>query len=165
MDQLVDVLQSDPVLTAQLMRLANSSLFPGKSEVTNVGQASMKLGFRQLRTMSLSMSLLDEAEGGSRSQFPHELYQRYSLCWSIGAQTIGDRMGLEASELFLGGLLAPMGHMILAACYPELYGRLLVEARGELPLEAREYDLLGSDAPLACAMLLESWELPNSICE
>lgn len=165
MDQLVDVLQSDPVLTAQLMRLANSSLFPGKSEVTSVGQASMKLGFRQLRTMSLSMSLLDEAEGGSRSQFPHELYQRYSLCWSIGAQTIGDRMGLEASELFLGGLLAPMGHMILAACYPELYGRLLVSARGELPLETSEYELLGSDAPLACAMLLESWELPNTICD
>lgn len=165
MDQLVTVLQSDPVLTAQLMRLANSSLFPGKSEVTSVGQASMKLGFRQLRTMSLSMSLLDEAEGGSRNQFPIDLYQRYSLCWSIGAQTTGERMGLEASELFLGGLLAPMGHMILAACYPELYGRLLVEARGELPLEEREYALLGSDSPLACAMLLESWELPHSICE
>ena len=165
MDQLVSVLQSDPILTAQLMRLANSSLFPGKSEVTSVGQASMKLGFRQLRTMSLSMSLLDEAESRTRIRFPHELYQRYSLCWSIGAQTMGCRLGLEASELFLAGLLAPLGHMILAACYPDLYGRLLVEARGELPLEERECELLGSDSPLASAMLLASWELPNSICE
>ncbi len=162
-DQLVEVLQSDPVLTAQLMRLANSSLFPGKSEVTSVAQASMKLGFRHLRTMSLSMSLLDEADGAPRNTFPHELYQRYALCWSIGAQTIGDRLGLEASELFLCGLLAPMGHMILAACYPEEYGRLLVEARGELPSEEREREALACDAPLACAMLLSRWELPPSI--
>ena len=78
---------------------------------------------------------------------------------------MGCRLGLEASELFLAGLLAPLGHMILAACYPDLYGRLLVEARGELPLEERECELLGSDSPLASAMLLASWELPNSICE
>lgn len=164
-DQLVDVLQTDPALTAQLMRLANSSLFPGKAEVTSVVQASMKLGFRQLRLMSLSMSLLDEADDSPRSNFPHELYQRTSLCWSIGSQAIGDQLGMESSELFLCGLLAPMGHLILEACYPEIYGRLLIEARGELPSEGRELELLGIDAPIACAMLLERWELPITICE
>src|SRR5688500_2662687 len=53
-------IELDPALTAKILRVANSSLFGLRTEVTNLNQAIGLLGIRSLKMLVLGFSLPSE---------------------------------------------------------------------------------------------------------
>ena len=59
-ESLAKVISRDPVLSAKLLKLANSSVFRRGSEVTSLDNAAMRLGMKTVKLMALSFSLANE---------------------------------------------------------------------------------------------------------
>ncbi|KAF0203673.1 MAG: signal transduction [Gallionellaceae bacterium] len=56
-DQIVQILSSDPLISAQLIKTANSALFADKVQVENVRGAVTRLGYRQLRNLVMTITM------------------------------------------------------------------------------------------------------------
>lgn len=160
------VIQNDPALTAKILKLINSPLFGMPRRVTSVSQAMNLLGWRSVRVMALSFSLVDVMKSERGSGFDYEHYWRLSLTTAVAgrmlAKAAGSRLGEEA---FIGGLLSEIGRIAAARCAPEMYGPVLARrSEKRVPFERLERELLGvTHAELGQALLSE-WGLPKSLC-
>lgn len=56
-DQIVTTLAVDPFVSAQIIKSANSAIFAGKPPVENVRDAVSRLGYRQLRTLVITITM------------------------------------------------------------------------------------------------------------
>ena len=56
-DQIVAILSSDPFISAQIIKSANSAIFAGRPPIDNVREAATRLGYRQLRNLVISITM------------------------------------------------------------------------------------------------------------
>ena len=63
MDELADVIQNDPAVTAKLLKMVNSSVFGTTCEVASVQRAMVLLGLRSVKIMVLSVALGGRLQG------------------------------------------------------------------------------------------------------
>ncbi|MEI7843293.1 MAG: HDOD domain-containing protein [Gallionellaceae bacterium] len=56
-DQIVAVLNSDPFISAQIIKSANSAAYMGKPKIDNVLDAAIRLGYRQLRNLVITITM------------------------------------------------------------------------------------------------------------
>jgi len=163
-DELAGALSADPALSAKLLKLSNSSLFNLGQEVSTLQRATMVLGMKTVKLMSLSFSLATSLPRSGNGAFDFERYWRRSLVSAVAgrslARLVGSRSGDEA---FLCGLLSHLGQLVLSQCLEETYAPVLEHAGDRWPTIALEQKLLGfSSADVADALLAE-WNLPSSI--
>ena len=167
LDDLAGVLSHDAVLSARLLRFANSSLASAGEEVRTLQRAALLLGLKSVQLMSLSFSLVSSfsREGGSPS-FDHAGFWRTSTVRAVAARALASRVGSFAQdEAFLCGLLGDIGQVVLAQCLPAEYEEVLLRARSEggRPSLALERALLGFDRADVAEALLCDWHMPEMV--
>ena len=62
-DELAKIISSDPALTAQTLKIANSSLYQLPNRITSLSQAISLVGTQSLKNIALSFVIIDN---GSR---------------------------------------------------------------------------------------------------
>jgi diguanylate cyclase (GGDEF)-like protein len=163
-EELAACLSRDPALAAKILKLSNSSLFNVGQEITSLEHATMLLGFKTVKLMSLSFSLVEAipTEGGEVG-FDFEEYWRRSLVRSVASRSLSRLLDSGfGDEAFLCGLLAHFGRLALARVMPEEYAQLAQESGG-WPSLALEESRLGFTNTDVCAALLKSWNVPRAI--
>ncbi len=163
-DDLANCLSRDPALAAKLLKLSNSPLFGVGQEITTLQRATMVLGMKTVKLMSLSFSLASSLpKEGRASGFDLVDYWRRSMVQAVAAKSlaklVGSRLGDEA---FLCGLLAHFGRLVLARVLPEAYEPVVAECRG-WPTPVEEEARLGFTNTDVCATLLRTWQLPELV--
>lgn len=127
--ELADVISHDPKLTISLLRLSNSSIFPGyasRESISCVRTAVTRLGFRQTKQMVLIACFSNMAKRleGENLKYHERLYQHCfltaSLCTRIN-RLLG--LGMMGDE-FTAGLLHDVGRILLAVSIPEKFEQL-----------------------------------------
>ena len=136
----------DPVLAAQLMECANSSL----------------LGERQLR------ALLKKAQAGMVARpiagIDMGQFARVSQDCAKLARSLAGRVRLDGSVAYIAGLLHGMGQLVLHQTQPERVAALAAEAGLWDPRRPRvEVRHWGYSAHHTTAILLRAWGLPAEI--
>ncbi|MFO0837438.1 MAG: HDOD domain-containing protein [Phycisphaerae bacterium] len=108
--QLSAVVEQDPVLTAEFLRVANSVAFRGTSEVRRLDLVFARLGSRRLRSLLLAATLKGEAirTGPGPRSLGQELWRR-SVASSVVASSLCSYASLNEEEAFLLGLLHDIG--------------------------------------------------------
>jgi len=161
---LANCISRDPSLAAKLLKLANSSLFGFGKEITTLPRATMVLGMKTVKLMSLSFSLLGTMpRRGTQGGFDFSVFWKRSLIDAVAARSLGKLVKSPAGdEAFLCGLLGHFGKLVLARVMPAEYGEVLSEV-GPWPTLVQEEQRLGFHSRDVCATLLESWELPRQI--
>ncbi len=163
-DDLADCLSRDPALAAKLLKLSNSSLFSMGQEITTLQRATMVLGMKTVKLMSLSFSLAsDIPREGSEGGFDFSNYWRRSLVSSVAARSLAQLVDSKlGDEAFLAGLLIHFGRLVMARALTEEYEELATDCGG-WPSPEEEEQRLGFNSLDLCATLLKSWELPELI--
>ena len=88
-ENLAQCLSRDPALAAKILKLSNSAMFSMGKEVTTLQRATMVLGLKTVKLMSLSFSLIGSIPGsGSEGRFSFEEYWRRSLVRSVSARSL-----------------------------------------------------------------------------
>jgi len=165
-NQTIDVLSTDAVLVARLLRLANSPLYTGYRPTENLRQAIVLLGLDAVLTASLSLTLINDRATASKMS-PAFRKRRWtcSVHAAACAQHLAEHVpGVSPSDAYLAALLQDIGVQVVARLEPKTYDAVpLVSTHADLVVAER--DELGADHAAVGAELLEFWELPERIVD
>ncbi|TVP84652.1 MAG: HDOD domain-containing protein [Thioalkalivibrio sp.] len=166
MEEIAEVVQTDPAITGRLIRLANSALHAGRP-VAAVRDAAVRLGLRTVSQVTLGFSLVDQHLEGPCEAFDYPRFWSRSLLMALAARELGAQVHLRGvEELFACGLLADVGTLALATAYPSEYAEVLRRAgRGEAPLLELEQQVLQTDHDECTAELLRDFGIPETLAE
>ncbi len=158
-----NVVRTDPALTTNLLRTANTAYFATSRRVESVRQAISVLGLRRLVdavTLSAMAEVIPEKLAGyglSAQAFWRHCVAVAVLSESLGRQLASGRGGL----FFTAGLLHDLGKLVISAFLTRRHGR----PAGELPLTSIEAErsALGTDHAQVGNAIAEAWRLPHAV--
>ncbi|ANQ84585.1 HDOD domain-containing protein [Azoarcus olearius] len=161
------LVSADPALTARLLRLVNSALYGYGGQVDTVGRAVQILGLQQVHDLVLAMSISSVFAGIRPEHMDMSRFWRGSVMCGLAARNIGRGCGQPtADRLFVIGLLADLGHLVMYQTVPTL--ALEAERRadaGHEPLHEAERRIVGCDYAELGATLMAHWRLPPCFAE
>lgn len=153
----------DPVLSARVIRIANSPFFGVAGQISSLQEAVMVLGFSNVRSLALAASLTGgfpaRCEGGID---PCRLW-RHSFCCALCAQALAKSARVDAGAAFTAGLLHDIGRLTLACVEPQRFAEAVAARRNHTSLVAAERAILGFTHAELGARLLSRWRLPESL--
>jgi HD-like signal output (HDOD) protein len=166
-DELADIVHLDPGLCAKLLQTVNSALFGLRHPVGSIDQALKLLGLRQIRSLSLSLSLPAIYENSTATSELKE-YWRYSVSVGIVARELAIALSRPSPiDDLLAGLLCDLGTIVIQQACPDKLAELLRQPPDLLAQQQCELEteLLGIDHAEVGAYLLRSWRLPDDLTE
>ncbi len=159
--QLAAIIEKDPVISARILKVANSELYGFRKEITSVTHALVMLGWNAVKMITLGSSILAQMCGDNNALFVH----------STRVAQIARFIAIEANlykveEFAVVGMLHDVGVNILETTHPAEYAAAKALAQEcRLPLHEAEKELLGVDHAEIGGWTLEAWDLPENITE
>ncbi len=163
------VVAGDPSLTAQVLRLANSSFYGLEEPVLSAEQAATVIGVRALRNIALQASIITGYEHlAAHDGFDLEEVWKHAAATAQISQMLGTLSKrapkLAPDEYFTCGLLHDIGKVVLLDSLGEEYLEILRRARSERQaLHLEEERALGCSHVHVGALLAGEWGLPQEI--
>ncbi|NTW70486.1 MAG: HDOD domain-containing protein, partial [Chlorobiaceae bacterium] len=154
------IVSSDQVLSARILRLANSPSY-GFYRVSTISNAMILLGVNVVKSLALSSSIFAIMEKESVSLWEH------SLGVGVASNLIARKLGLpECEEIATAGLLHDIGKVIISLKCREAEKDIhaLVKERNIYALEA-EQEIIDTDHTEVGEWLSKSWFLPDKLSE
>ncbi len=121
-DELAEVIGRDLATTERVIRAANNiGNNPMGTPVKTLSHAILVIGFSQIKSLSLSLLLLDNAEGTKKSEECREI-SSVALAGGILAKGIMMQFGnQDPEEAFVCASLRNYGQLLMASFLPEEY--------------------------------------------
>lgn len=154
------IVSSDQVLSARILRLANSPSY-GFYRVSTISNAMILLGVNVVKSLALSSSIFAIMEKESVGLWEH------SLGVGTAANLIARKLGLpECEEISTAGLLHDIGKVIISLKCSDAGKEIqkLVSERRIYALEA-EREIIDTDHTEVGEWLSKSWFLPDKLSE
>jgi len=164
--EIADVMMSDPALSGRLLRYANSSIVGVGRKVTSIRDAVLLLGLRAVKLTALGFSLVSPDFRPRCPRFNLRGFWSESFATAAVARRVAaQRLGADREEAFTAGLLSKIGRLALAHGLPDEYQRVLEAVDAGKPLLEAERSLLGVDSLEFGALLLADWGLPDVLVD
>ena len=163
------VIQSDPVLSGRLLKLANNVYWRrGGLEVTGVNRALGRLGLKMALDLAYSSELPKLFKKNQVIQ--QSDFWSYSLGLAVAAQSIARRLGAtrdEQSNAYLGGLMRNTGVLLFAHLEPEKYCTFLQDnSLAEQTMDEAEKAVFGiTSAELGAAFIEKWWPVSSEVVD
>jgi HD-like signal output (HDOD) protein len=118
-DEIVDVIATDPVLAARILVIANSAAFGGGDRVEGLQPALMRLGTRAVQDMVFAESVRMRVFSARAYRGLLEQSWKLSLGTAVACEALSKATGLERESAFLLGLLHDTGTPVLVNAVAE----------------------------------------------
>jgi HD-like signal output (HDOD) protein len=109
-DEVVGVLEKDPLLAARVLSVSSSALYAGMSQVVSLKQASVRLGLKTLRDLVLEAAMNLRVFRVPGYEEPMERLRRHSAVTAQIARVVCKRTAVDAEHAFICGLLHDVGY-------------------------------------------------------
>ena len=159
-----EIIANDAVLSARLLQVSNSSIFPFRHEITNLNQALAILGIQLTMSIAIGFAIIDmmRSREAKDSEFNHDAFWRKSVLSAIAAIEMRSELsGVEQGDLFVAALMQDIGMIGLETFEGKKYTQLVNGARSHLDLLELERRMFGIDHAEIGAAILERWNLPS----
>jgi len=166
MDEIIDVIRYDQVLTVRILQLCNSAYFGLSRQVTSLSDAMVCLGTVKVLQLVMAMhthSLLDAEQAGYGLR-AGELW-RHSVGTALACSQTAQHLNLpDANLVFTAGLLHDIGKVVLNQFVAEEFEEILRRvAEQQADFLEVERQVLGFDHTQVGARIAEQWKLPAPI--
>lgn len=158
--EMARIVSSDQVLSARILRLANSPSY-GFYRVSTISNAMILLGVNVVKSLALSSSIFAIMEKDSIGLWEH------SLGVGVAANLTARKLGLpECEDIATAGLLHDIGKVIIKLKCSEAEDEILRLARKRkiYTMEA-EQEVIDTDHAEVGGWLAKSWFLPDKLSE
>jgi len=160
---LADILASDQVLAARVLRWANSAYYGMESRIVTVRQAIVILGMNVIQELVMASSVSDQMNqplpgyGLKRGELWH-----HALGTAVGAQLISKQYCLKIDqEAYYAGLLCDIGKLIFEKHLRDIkWDRSEWDQRSFLEVERAGF---GMDHATLGSELAHHWQLPEEL--
>jgi putative nucleotidyltransferase with HDIG domain len=161
--QVAAVIRTDPGLTANLLRIANSAAFRGRLPTATVQDAVARLGSRRVHEL-LSCDWLRRTLPGALPFYGHrpESFWHHCVATAVISERLGESCALKSNALFAAGLLHDIGQIVIALAWGAAR-RGTPPARGSLSILELERKVVGDDHASIGARLATTWRLPSEV--
>lgn len=161
--QLSNLVQTDPALSGRLLKLANSAAM-GHRAVAATSDAIVRVGMQAVGQLAAAFSLIDGHTNGSCRGFDYNAYWSHCLLMAVIARGLAQSTRLAPpEELFACGLLSRIGVLAFATVYPQEYSELL--ASGPKELADAEKKRFGIDHNELSRELMLDYRVPQALAE
>ena len=162
--ELARLITLDPVLAGEVLRLANSGLYGRRFEVRSVLHAIAMLGFEKLTQIAVTAALWRGLPRARRTAPFVRDWWRHSIAAALIARASSKELPLDFA--YTAALLHGVGQLALFEDAPRDYPNLVDRAYADgHDLLARERDAFDVDHAALAGLLLESWGLPETLCD
>ncbi len=154
---------ADPILTAQVMRLANSAYYGLSGRVRSADFAVTVLGFSTVRSIAAASAAGALGEG---ARLPVGFWEHAAATATAAAQISG-RHGVARPEAFSLGLLHDLGAAVLCRVDAERYTAIeeSVDRPDSRQAALHEKRSFGMDHAAVAAVVLDAWRFPEEMVE
>jgi len=161
---ILKLISSDPVLTAQILFIANNHFLNSEQPVNSVEQAMVVLGIPMISELVMSLCFLSIFEQNNQKKYFNS-YWMHSLQTAVTMKVLADNFDSEnANFLYTAGLVHDIGkrylHTLLGGDYTTI---IQTSAERGNNLFEQEKKILGVDHGEVGAHLLKHWKLPDNI--
>jgi HD-like signal output (HDOD) protein len=156
----------DQALSAKVLKLVNSAFYGFPKKIETLTQAIVILGFNTVRSLALSISMVDFLTGRpGKHQLNYSEFWKHSIGVSIMARAIAKKAFPPlAEESFVAGLLHDIGVLIFDQFLPNEYGSAIALMHEEkIPLYQAEQKALQITHCDVGRMLAVKWNLPDTL--
>jgi putative nucleotidyltransferase with HDIG domain len=155
-----NLLSSDPAFSAEILALANSSLYAASCPTTSLTRAILILGLERTRSLTLTVAM--QAFVGNVHITPElQSSWRHSVACALAAEELAPLYKLQSDHGYTAGLMHDLGRLGLMKAYPGKYATVLRNSFASVAdvLEA-ERQTFKMDHCQAGAWLTRSWGFP-----
>ena len=160
-----EALSQDPVLSAKVLRVANSSFFGGQRSMASIDAAIATIGTDAINRLIVACGVSSSFAAVPGIDLP--VFWRDALVAATAAHKLAPRLGADPEQSYVCGLLHATGHLILCRSYPEIANAMFAgfaTLRGA-ELAAVELEAFGIDHPRVGAIWIESLGFPQSVAD
>lgn len=165
-EDLAGVIESDPALTARVLKAANSPYYNLSSKVTSIEKSLAILGTHAVTNIALSFVICSEFQCDSYETFDSTVFWQHALSSAVAAELTSSLVGASGNDIFITALLQDIGIMVMHIWRPKDYQQVFnYRKESQRPLPEIERMVFGIDHQEVGAELLKSWLLPEEIYE
>lgn len=162
--KIVGSINSDPVLSARLLRLANSSYYHVSRSIASTEDAVVMLGFMSVRTLVIGTGIAHAFAGYRGIDLPR--FWRYSTLSAAVASWLAREVQCSRDHAFTAGLMHGLGHLVMHNCMAEPMQFLNKTCDWMDAQRAKvEHASFGFDHADVGAELLRAWKLPSVLVD
>lgn len=166
MSELAEIIRHEPALTANVLKLANSSYFGLPGKIDDAKQAIVYLGMGQVVELVLLATCAKHMDGAFEGYGLNagELW-RSAVSAAIVANDLAHIKGLKQSSLvFTGALLRDIGKLVLNQYVENAIVPILERVKEDgIAFRDAEREILGFDHSQVGAMIARNWHFPSTL--
>lgn len=162
-----ELILRDPALTSRILKLANSALFGGRSDINTVEAAAQLVGLEHINQLVSATTVIQTFDNVPEHLLDVNAFWEHSLVCGLASALIAEFLRDPVPErLFIGGLLHDIGRLIMYVNAPTESKEILQRCERERQLASTvERDILGFDHAEIGGELLATWGLPKPLGE
>ena len=156
----------DAALTAKLLRIANSSRNArGGRNISTIDQALSILGMNTVKSVALSLALLDSLSHKPQSKLLHAEIVAAFFCGSLAGEITrinSPRFGAQEAQIC--GLMQNLGRMMsIYYLYEDIERSRTLQAEKNLSEDAAVVETLGTSFEDIGVAIARAWSLPDAL--
>lgn len=171
-DELSDIIETDPMLTAQIIRWASSALYGYRGKITTVRHAIVRvLGFNFVLDLALGLAVMAPLRAPKQGQIGTRMFWIHALASTRLMLKLAQKIPLEFAfkpeEIFLAALLHNIGYPLFGHQFVAEFEYLnkLISANPSLSIYNLETFAFGVNHAQMGAWLMHAWSMPRLITD
>ena len=165
-EEVADLMLSDQVMTARVMKLINSPVYKPAQEITSLKRALVYLGLRHARELALTTSVINAFDGTSGAL---ELNAFWEHSFGVGmvSKIIAQKTGYKDLEkAYIAGIIHDLGEVFLSNFLREPFLEVLEYIKlHPVKLVDAEAKLLGTTHCEIGLCMARKWNFPEAYCD
>lgn len=161
------IIESDPILSLKILRVANSPIFATRTKITSIVHALMLLGTKRICNIVLSVSIYSKFFLNTHKQAAIIMERFFNHSYLTGnvAKAFCQYAKIRYDDYeFIGGLMHEIGKMAMLQVHPREYALVqkLIRERRLHDLEA-EKEVFGENYVEVGIQVAQLWKLPDEV--
>jgi len=157
-----NLILTDQVVAARILRFANSALYSGGREIDSLSQAVQRLGASEVINVVLAASLQTRRLGSDLFAEEKSRLNVHAAMSAFLARAMASRLRLNHNQGFLCGLLMDFGMNVIYSLVQQILGAQI--RNKQLPKEVVE-EIVRDYHPRVGRVVGEQWHLPSAVVE
>lgn len=165
-EEIADLMLTDQVMTARVMKLINSPVYKPAQEITSLKRALVYIGLRHVRELALTTSVINAFDSTSGAM---ELGAFWEHSFGVGmvSKIIARKVGYhDLEKAYISGIIHDLGEVFLSNFLRDPFLEVLEHIKAHpVKLVDAEAELLGTTHCEIGLCMARKWNFPDAYCD
>jgi putative nucleotidyltransferase with HDIG domain len=165
-EDLIETIETDQAIVLKILKMVNSAFYGCRSQVSNLRQAVVLLGFGTIRNAVLSVSIINAfKEEKALEGLNMQEFWRHSVAVAVSAKKLAETTGMASpDDSFVAGLLHDVGKVVLFHFFRDLFEQIWHHMKSSRStFFVAESETTPVDHTMIGGSLTRKWRLPDEL--